>query len=117
MIKLLKNIISKPPMVFPWVAFFHVFMLVFILWLNVKNRTLIANIFPFLWIVGYTISWLGTCLLKKWAGFSYILLTIANLTLHYFLKSSTYIDLYTFNFYEVNILFSFFFLIYYRRLF
>lgn len=117
MIKLLKNIISKPPMVFPWVAFFHLFMLAFTLWLNIENKTFVTNIFSFLWIVGFTFTWLGVCLLQKWAGFSYVLLTVANLALHYFLKSSTDIDLYTFNFYEVNILFSFFFLIYYRRLF
>ncbi len=114
-IEFIKRIISKPPLIFPWVALFHLFMLGFNIW--------VFREFPFpsiywlgvLWIFLNTVFWIFLCDLRRWAAYGYIALTALNLILHFTLKSSTDIDIYTNILFPVDILFCFFILFYFKR--
>jgi hypothetical protein len=110
-----KTIWTKPPLVFPWVALFHVIMLCYGIW-NYKE-------FPFpseywispLWILLFTVCWLFVCRLKWWAALTYVGLTALAIILQFALEYRSEIDLYTPSFYLVYVLFCLFILAYYKK--
>jgi hypothetical protein len=108
----IKRIIKKPPFIFPWVALFHLFMLLFTVWSNILSPFPSSDWIEVGWILGLTTSWIFVCDLKKWAAISYVLLAVANTALHYLLPSM--VATYTFSFFEPTLLFSFFILFYFR---
>lgn len=112
----LKRIFTKPPILFPLVALFHLMMLCYSIW-NYKEFSFPSVYWlPSLWLLIYLISWLFICDLKRWAALLYIALTILNVLLHYILKYQSEVSIYTAPFFVIYILFSFFALFYYRKL-
>lgn len=112
----IKRIINKPPILFPWVALFHLFILGYSAW-NFRDFPFPSQEWmPVLWLLVYFVLWLLVCDLKKWAGMVYVLLTALNIGLHYLLKHPSDVAVYTPPFLIIYILFSFFILFYYRRL-
>jgi hypothetical protein len=111
----LKRILRKPPLVFPWILLFHLFILCYTIWSYSE--------FPFpseawiapLWLLVYTLCWLFVCDLRKWAAIAYLLLTMINMALSFFLKNATDLAVYTPPFLLIYILFSFFILFYFKR--
>lgn len=95
---------------FPLVALFHVAMLLYSIW-NASSEPLSSIIWlqP-LWMVGYTISWLFVCDMKKWAAYTYIALALIDLILF-----ATHQTDYTSALFLMDIVFAFFILVYFRR--
>lgn len=101
---------------FPWVALFHLMMLVYSIW-NYKEFPFPSVYWlPTLWQAAYFFCWLFVCDMRRWAGLSYIGLTAINIILHYALSYKSEIAIFTPPFLLIYILFSFFILVYYRRL-
>lgn len=110
-----RRILSKPPFIFPWVALFHLLMLIIITAGNTEfSFPSEAWIAPF-WLLLFTISWIFVCDLRRWAALLYILLTMLNLILHFSLKYQSEVFVYTAPFFLIYILFSFFILVYFRK--
>ncbi|XZF12485.1 hypothetical protein ACTHGU_11890 [Chitinophagaceae bacterium MMS25-I14] len=111
-----KDIISKPPMLFPWVVLFHIAALVISLWINhTEPFGTIAWLQP-LWMLCYATAWIFICDLKKWAAYLYLLFSMTDLVL-YILKLKTHgdYDLYLSALFPANVLFCFFVLFYFKR--
>jgi hypothetical protein len=95
---------------FPLVALFHIIMLAYSIW-NAHTEPLSSIIWlqP-LWMVAYTISWLFVCDLRRWAAYSYMILTAVNLTLF-----AVHITDYGSALFLMDIVFSFFILVYIKK--
>ncbi|MBL7719689.1 MAG: hypothetical protein JNL72_12680 [Flavipsychrobacter sp.] len=73
----IKDIRSKAPKLFPAIGLFHV--LVFLLMLLLNWGVKITDYYmEVVWLLAFTVSWLYTCDLRRWAAVSYIVLTMAN---------------------------------------
>ena len=68
------------------------------------------------WMAGYTFFWIAICDLRKWAAFGYIALTLLNIALFFSLKSVYDKDVYSSSLFLVDALFSFFILVFFKRL-
>ena len=111
----IKRVWTKPPILFPLVALFHLLMLFYSIW-NYRE-------FPFpseswistAWILSYTICWIFICDLRHWALLTYIGLTALSVILQFTLKFRSEVDLYTPTFYIIYILFCVFLVFYYKK--
>jgi hypothetical protein len=111
-----KRILTKPPIVFPFVALFHLLILCYSIW-NYKEFPFPSVYWiPVLWLLLYSFFWLFVCDQKRWAAFGYLGLTVINIALHYFLKFESERSVYTPSFLLIYILFSFFILFYFKRI-
>jgi len=106
-----RDLIKKPPQLFPLVALFHIAMLIYVVLDNLSDTSQWLQI---LWTVGYTIFWLFICDMRKWAAIGYLLLTVTNLVLNVPLRTTAY-AVYGSNMFILDVLFSFFVLFYYKR--
>ncbi len=108
--------VSKPPVVMPLVAMAHVVALVYTLVTAVQLGAGAAWYWlqP-LWLLLYTVCWLGACCLRKWGMYTYLLLTIINSVSHIAIKDLYWKDVVSSNLFLVDILFSFFLIIYFKR--
>jgi len=109
------RIIRKPPFIFPWVALFHILMLLYAIWSNIFSPFPSVDWIQPLWLLGFTLTWLFACDLRKWAAFGYVGLAILNALLRFVFTSPSDRAIYTFSFFEVTFLFCFFILFYFRR--
>jgi len=113
---LLVDLIKKPPFIFPFIALAH------IAWLLFVASGLRHAPFPgmewlqLLWMVGYTVCWLGVCDLRKWGGVGYLAITMLNQGLYFFLQNDVQRHLYTSSLWLIDIMFCFFILFFFRRL-
>lgn len=84
----LRDVIRKPPTPFPYIAGFHVLMVlyVFIYWWGLPISYYYIEL---LWTFGFTVSWLYICDMKRWACYSYVGLTIANIVLFLISRNMT----------------------------
>lgn len=102
-------------MVFPLVALFHIILFVITLVTFVQQPALATGL-NCLWMLGYTTFWLGTTAMRKWGAMGYVLVTAANVVTWYGLQSDPMRQgLYTSSIFLVDLIFSFFVIIYYRR--
>ncbi|HTM65187.1 MAG TPA: hypothetical protein VL093_02625 [Flavipsychrobacter sp.] len=113
---LLIRISTKPPVIFPFVALFHLLILCYTIW-NYKEFPFPSVYWiPVLWLLLYSFFWLFVCDLKRWAALGYLGLTVLNIALHYFLKFESERSVYTPSFLLLYVFFSFFILFYFRRI-
>jgi len=113
----IKRFWTKPPALFPWVALFHIAATIFSFVYNSSEPLSSPVWIQFAWLSFYTLAWIFLCDMKKWAGYLYLLLTSADLVLHFLLKSytpglATFASLW----FPMNVIFSFFILFYFRQL-
>ena len=110
-----RDIVKKPPAIFPWVALFHFLMFAYQLWLySDMPFSSIAWLQP-AWMLAYSIAWLFVCDLRKWAAMLYLGLTMLNIAIYMGFISAMKHDMYSSPIYFIDILFSFFILFFYRR--
>lgn len=109
-----RDILKKPPVIFPWVALFHIAMLLFQVWLYHDSPFPSKDWIQPAWMLVYTIAWLFVCDMRKWAALLYIALSMGNLVL-YLNTVNTHISPYYSPIYLIDMLFSFFLLFYYKR--
>ena len=107
-----RDLIKKPPQLFPLVALFHIAMLIYVVWNDISEPYAWIQI---LWMLGYTVFWLFICDMKKWAALGYLALTVIDLVLRFTLKSPDNLAIYVSDMFILDVLFSFFVLFYYRR--
>lgn len=110
---LIKDLITKPPVAFPLVALFHILIFIWSL-TTLAQAPGTATELNSLWLLGYTIFWLGATALRKWGGIGYILVTAADIVTWYTLDAH-HKNLYTSSLFLISIVFSFFVIVYYRR--
>jgi uncharacterized membrane protein AbrB (regulator of aidB expression) len=118
----LKDVFRKPPAPFPYIALFHV--LAFFMMLAINWGAKITDYYvEVLWLIGFTVSCIYTCDLKKWAATSYILITAANLGLYLYFQfkydseliRATKQGVYVSAMLIPALIFSFFVLFFYKR--
>ncbi len=110
-----KDVARKPPLMMPFVAAAHVVWLLWTIW-GVRYL-------PFggvewiqvLWMLGYTITWIAACDLRKWGALTYLLLTLLNVCLFLVLKNINQRELYMSNLFLLDGLFSFYLLFFYKK--
>ena len=68
-----------------------------------------------LWMLAYTISWIGVADQKKWGAFAYIGVTVINIVLYLTLKTPHDRALYISSLFILDILFCFFIMFYFKR--
>ncbi len=106
---------QKPPVLFPWVAVFHVGILLYMIYDSIVDP--IGGLIlmqPFLMLL-YTISWIFCCDLKKWAALSYLGLTTLNLILRFTLSDNMDRTYFTDVLFPVDMLFTFFIMFYFKK--
>ncbi len=111
----IRDIIRKPPVIFPWVALFHVVMLAYVTWLFSTEPMFSAGWLQPLWMLAYTVCWIFICDLRRWAAYGYILLTSVNLLLYVLCKDVVAREMYTSSFSLIDVGFCFFVLFFFRR--
>ena len=113
-----RDIVKKPPLVFPYMALFHVVMFLFTLWTYRTEPVFSVGWIQPLWMLLYTVFWLFVCDMRKWAAWGYLAITTFNLVLKFSLHSKADVDLYVSTMSTaiyLDVLFSFFILFYYKR--
>ena len=113
---LYKRILTKPPMLFPWVALFHITMLGFIVWLYRDVPVMSLAWLQPLWLLCYTICWLAICDLRRWGAYGYLALTSINLILYATVSNAMLKELYTSPLFLIDVVFCLFILFYFRRM-
>ncbi len=111
----IEDVIRKPPVIFPWVALFHVVMLGYVTWLFHADPLFSAGWLQPLWLLGYTVCWIFICDLRRWAAYGYLLLTSANLLLYAVCKDLVAREIYTSSLLLIDVGFCFFILFFFRR--
>jgi hypothetical protein len=108
--------VNRPPMVLPLIALAHVVALVYTL-VTALQMGAAASWYWLqpLWLLLYTICWLGACSLRKWGVYTYVLLTVINSVSHIAIKDVYWGGVVSSNLFLVDILFSFFLMIYIKR--
>lgn len=114
----LKRIISKPPMLFPWVALLHaaLFLYLFIDYAISMPFPDVMWIQP-AWMLAYTLVWLAACDMKRWSVYAYIGLTAISIILQVALREQHPTALNTWGdmLFPGNVLFCFLLLFYYKK--
>lgn len=113
--RMVGDMIRKPPILLPLVGVAHVLWLLRTLWDSRNIDGLSIEWLQVLWMVGYTFFWLAACNLKRWAVYGYLVLTITNTVIYITAGSITARDNYTSNLFIIDIIFTFFLIIYYKR--
>lgn len=112
----IRDVIRKPPVIFPWIALFHVVMLAYVLWIFHTEPLFSVGWLQPLWMLGYTVCWLFVCDMRRWAAYGYMLLTSVNLLLYAFSGDVILRDLYTSALLLIDAGFCVFIMIYFRRI-
>lgn len=112
----LTDMFRRPPILLPLVGIAHIVGFIYVLW-ECRNVEGLSTLWlqP-LWMLGYTFFWLACCNLKRWGVYGYLALTIANTLIYVTADSISTRSAYTSNLFLFDIVFSFFLIIYYKRL-
>ncbi|HYD21385.1 MAG TPA: hypothetical protein VEB40_07925 [Flavipsychrobacter sp.] len=116
-----RDIIRKPPALFPYIAGFHLLLVLFVIifWWGAPFTFYYIELF---WSVGFTFFWVYVCLLKRWAAYGYLGLTVANIILYSISLSKegfaqeAFQRTYVSSLWLPALLFSFFILFFFRRI-
>lgn len=108
------DVARKPPIIMPLVAVAHVLGLMWIIF-HTNAGNIEMQWLQIVWMVAYTASWIAACDLRKWGAFSYIVLTLVNVTLYLTVKNFYDRDFYMSNLFLIDGMFSFFLLFYYKQ--
>ena len=112
---LLQDVATKPPLIFPFIALFHLFSVFYVLYTADVKEFGIAELISIAWMAGFTIFWLGACDLKKWGAWGYMGLTLLDALLFIALKTTYDRKVYVSSIFIIDGIFSFFLLFFYKR--
>lgn len=110
----------RPPVLFPLIALFHLGLTISEAFNYIGNN----DVYMAYWLIPavlllYTVFWSGATLYRKWAAVAYVLLTVANVSLHFFAPPSVYkqaLGDILFIPVPVNLVFAFLLLFFFRRM-
>ena len=117
---ILARFFSRLPIFFPLIALFHIGLTIYeaYYWVGDDSVSRLYWLRPAVLLL-YVIFWCGACLLKKWAGIGYVILTVVNVAFHLFgpdimlkraLGDLLFVPI------PANLLFSFLLLFYFKRM-
>jgi hypothetical protein len=109
-----KDITKKPPLLFPLVALYHLFLLGYTIWLLHDAPFPGTEWLMMAVILLFSVFWFLVCDMRKVGALGYLALTSVNLIIMFGLKSFISKDVYTNSLFPTDVLFSFFVLFYYR---
>lgn len=110
----IKDFFTKPPVVFPLVALFHLLLLILSV-VSLISAPATATEIGAAWMLAYTLFWLAASTMRKWGAIGYILVTVADILTWYAVKDPHLRDFYNSSLFLISIVFSLFIVIYYRR--
>jgi hypothetical protein len=110
----LKDTIRKPPVVFPLIALFHIFCLIYVVYESLSTPLPYALFQP-VWLLAYTISWIAICDLRKWGGASYVIISCVNLGIYLMLRSPAD-RIYNSDLFLIDLIFCVVVIIFYKKL-
>ena len=110
------DLVRKPPMLFPFIALFHVLFIFWIVWSDRNAPFPGIEWLELVWMTGYTLFWLAACDLRKWGAQGYIVMALLNTGLFLAARNRMISTSYVSNMFIIDLLFSFF-LVYYYKIF
>ena len=109
------DIVRKPPILFPLVGLFHVLWLLWTIW-DDRGEPIDIAWLQILWLAGYTFFWIAACDLRRWGAIGYFVLSLADVSLYLAARNHKIDQVYISNLFLLDCLFSFFLLVYYKKL-
>lgn len=107
---------SKPPILFPLVALFHLFMCLSAIYTLYPTSIAQIDWARPLGLLVFTIMALGMCFLKKWAAIGYLVFSILCLGLLYkYPNDDSFVHILAKSNFPLNIIFSLFILLLYKK--
>lgn len=110
-----KRIISKPPILFPLAALFHIIItisaIVSLYSIPLSQRDWLR---PFAMIL-FTLLAAGLCLMRKWIAIVYVAFSICSLAMLYYTPADTPMQIFGSGFFPFNLILSFFILLFFKR--
>lgn len=114
-----KRIWKKPPTVFPYIALFHIVLLLYFIKDTVSSPEGMELWTDPVIMLAYTVFWIFCCDLKRWAALGYIALTTINLALHmtvmFELVDHMALEKYVNILFPADTLFTFFVMFYFKN--
>lgn len=110
----LKDIITKPPVIFPLVALFHIVLLLWTLYSVVQQPGTSTEISA-VWMLAYTAMWIATADMRKWGAMGYVVVTTVSIILYFTIHDKSSWLTYQSPIFITDILFSFFIMFYFKR--
>jgi hypothetical protein len=110
----ISDIFRKPPILFPLVAVFHVVWF-FICLLSLVQQPGTSTYVGMLWMLVYSIFWIGVADQRKWAAMGYIGITVVDIIIWYMAYAHGTTSPYQSPLFLIDILFSFFIMFYFKR--
>lgn len=110
------DIIRKPPLLFPWLALFHLFALCYTLYVFGSEPFPSIGWLRPLWMLAFFVCILFVCDRQRWAVWGYLALTVADMVLYLRLPAEMRGLPYDSGMFPIDVLFGFFILFYYKRL-
>ena len=114
-LSIIKEFITKPPALFPWVGLFHILWFFIAIWNCHTEPFPSISWIQSLWMLGYMIFWVFSCGLYRWAAIGYIAVTTLNLALRLIITSHNDRLIYADALFPIDILFTFFILFFFKR--
>jgi hypothetical protein len=112
---LIKNLITKPPILFPLAALFHlIFTLYAIASLYPTPLTQRDWLRPLAMLI-FTVMSIGLCSMKKWIAISYVSLSIICLAFIYTAPFDSPLWIFGDSFFPFNVMLSFFILLLFKK--
>lgn len=111
----LKRFFTKPPILFPLAALFHIFI----------SITAIVTLYPIplsqrdwlrpLSMLIFSALAVALCFMRKWVAITYALLSVACLAAYYYSPIDTPLHIFGESFFPFNLIVSFFVLLYFKK--
>lgn len=111
----LQSFFSKPPILFPLAALFHLVLLLMsaaILWPTPLNQP--EWLSP-LAHTGFTVAAFALCSMRKWAALVYVALSMLCLAMMYLSAADSTVRIFAQALFPLNLILSFFVLLFYKR--
>ena len=106
--------ITKPPVLFPLVALFHMALFTWTI-ISLIQQPGISTEMSALWMLGYTICWLATTDMRKWGAMLYVIVTVVSIILYFTVHDKfTWLN-YASPIFILDMLFCFFIMFYFKR--
>lgn len=113
--QIVADMFRRPPILLPIVGIAHILGLFYTLWQCRNIEGFSIQWLQLTWMMAYTFFWLACCNLKRWGVYGYLALTIANTVIYITATSLITRDAYTSKMFIIDVIFSFFLIIYYKR--
>lgn len=110
-----KRMWRKPPVIFPWIGLFHVGMLLYLVGNTITDPVYGWILMQPVLMLLYTIFWLYSCDLKKWAALSYMGLTTLNLLVRFLVTDKIFLNNFTDTIFPADMMFTFFVMYYFKK--